>query len=228
MDIVGYIFNNENLEILFKLFLSALLSGMIGLQRSAFSKPAGFGTHSIIGVSSALVVIGSQLMSVHYEMDASRIPSQIIAGIGFIGAGTIIRNGFNVRGVTTAAAILSVTCIGLTVGMGYYIPAVFATMIVFIILYINHSLNEKIERFEGLELTLVVQNINKTMEQIEAYFKKEGIIIEAIRKDNEVILDKKLDLLRISITHDTRKISKNAILSYLASLDSIKEVNIEE
>ena len=226
MDIVGYIFSSENLEVLFKLLLSAILSGIIGIQRSSLSKPAGFGTHAIIGISSALVVIGSQYMSIHYNIDASRIPSQIIAGIGFIGAGTIIRNGFNVKGVTTAAAILSVTCIGITVGMGYYIPSIFTTVIVFLILYINHSV--RVERIEGLELVLVVQNMRKAIDEVEDFFKKEHIVIESIRKDNDVIIDKKYNVLRISISFDVRKINKNTIISFLASIENVIEVNIEE
>ena len=133
MELMVEIFKNDFFQLFFKLLLSCILTGIIGLERSALNKPAGFGTHAIIGISSALVVLASEYMAQYYDMDVSRIPSQIIAGIGFIGAGTIIRHGLNVRGVTTAAAILSVTCIGITVGMGYYEAACIATLIVFII-----------------------------------------------------------------------------------------------
>ena len=131
------------------MLLSSLLAGFIGLERSSLNKPAGFGTHAIIGLSAALVVMASQFMTYHYNIDASRIPSQLLTGIGFIGAGTIIRNGMNVRGVTTSADILSVTCIGIAVGMGYYEAAIIATLIVFIVLSVNHDVNDKFERFES-------------------------------------------------------------------------------
>ena len=134
MEYIIDVTNSEVFQIIFKLILSSLLAGIIGLERSALNKPAGFGTHAIIGLSSALIVMGSQYMAYYYDIDAARIPAQILTGIGFIGAGTIIQNGYNVKGVTTAAGILSVTCIGLTVGMGYYLAAIIATLIVFIIL----------------------------------------------------------------------------------------------
>ena len=124
MDLIREISNSETFQILFKLLLSSVLAGFIGIERSALSKPAGFGTHAIIGLSSALIVMVSQYMATYYDIDAARIPAQILTGIGFIGAGTIIRNGTNVKGVTTAAGILSVTCIGLAVGMGYYLAAI--------------------------------------------------------------------------------------------------------
>lgn len=228
MNLIGYVFSSDNLEVLFKLLLSALLCGSIGIQRSSFNKPAGFGTHAIIGISSALVVIGSQFMASNYDMDASRIPSQIIAGIGFIGAGTIIRNGFNVRGVTTAAAILSVTCIGITVGMGYYVPSIFATALVFIVLYLNHPLTDRIERFESVNLIITVENISKSLKLMEEYFKSNSIVMEAIKKENDVIKDKKTDIVKVVISYDNKKTRKSEIVGALVAIDSILEVSIEE
>ncbi len=93
MEVLRTIVESDIFDIILKLTLSALLTGIIGIERSSLSKPAGFGTHAIIGLSSALVVMASEYMAIHYNIDASRIPSQILAGIGFIGAGTIIRTG---------------------------------------------------------------------------------------------------------------------------------------
>ena len=219
MNLIGYVFSSDNLEVLFKLLLSALLCGSIGIQRSSFNKPAGFGTHAIIGISSVLVVIGSQFMASNYDMDASRIP---------IGAGTIIRNGFNVRGVTTAAAILSVTCIGITVGMGYYVPSIFATALVFIVLYLNHPLTDRIERFESVNLIITVENISKSLKLIEEYFKSNSIVMEAIKKENDVIKDKKTDIVKVVISYDNKKTRKSEIVGALVAIDSILEVSIEE
>ena len=72
--------------------------------------------------------------------DPSRLPSQILAGIGFVGAGTIIRDGFSVTGITTASSLLSITCIGLAVGAGFYEGAIFATIFIFLILYFTTPL----------------------------------------------------------------------------------------
>lgn len=228
MEYIVNIANSEVFQIVFKLVLSSLLAGIIGIERSAFSKPAGFGTHAIIGLSSALIVMGSQYMAQYYDIDAARIPAQILTGIGFIGAGTIIQNGYNVKGVTTAAGILSVTCIGLSVGMGYYLAAIIATLIVFIILSINHEVTGKFERIENLNLIITVDgNINKAIAEIREYLKRNKIVMQSISKDNEVIRNKQLEVLRISVSFDVRTHHKNDIISSLAFLKTVKDVSEE-
>ncbi len=227
-EYLQYIVNTDAFQVCFKLLLSCFLAGVIGLERSAMSKPAGFGTHAIIGLSSALVVMGSTYMAKYFDIDASRIPAQILTGIGFIGAGTIIRNGINVRGVTTAAGILSVTCIGIAVGIGYYEAAIISTLIVFLILSVNHEITGKFERFEITELTLTIESgISKTLEEIQDYFKKKDVVIKSIKKDVDVIKDKKIEIIKLSITYNGKNISKNEILSKLFSMKSIVEVEEE-
>ena len=173
--------------------------------------------------------MASQYMSFYYDIDASRIPSQILAGIGFIGAGTIIRNGINVKGVTTAAGILSVTCIGIAVGMGYYAAAVMSTLLVFVILSVNHEVTGKFERFELLNISVVVDNnVNKTIEEIEEYFKNEKIVIQTIGKENSIINNKKVDIIKLHATYDTRKTNKNEVISTLVKMKSISKVIDDE
>ena len=77
MDIVNTVVESETFEIVLKLLLSSFLAGIIGIERSSLNKPAGFGTHAIIGLSAALVVMASEYMAIYYDIDASRIPSQI-------------------------------------------------------------------------------------------------------------------------------------------------------
>ena len=229
MEYIEYVVNTELFQICFKLVLSCILAGIIGLERSSMSKPAGFGTHAIIGLSSTLVVLASQYMSKYYDMDVSRIPSQILAGIGFIGAGTIIRNGINVRGVTTAAGILSVTCIGLAVGAGYYPAAIVTTIIVFLVLSHNQEIRGKFERFEGIDLVITVaDDLSDALEDIKKYFKKESIHIQSIKKDSEVIKSKKNEVLKVSVTFDTKKLTKSDIISSLISLEKVQEVTEED
>ena len=228
MEYLEYVVNTEMFQICFKLVLSCILAGIIGLERSSMSKPAGFGTHAIIGLSSTLVVLASQYMSKYYDMDVSRIPAQILSGIGFIGAGTIIRNGINVRGVTTAAGILSVTCIGLAVGAGYYPAAIVTTIIVFLVLSHNQEIRGKFERFEGIDLVITVSDeLSDSMEEIQKYFKKNNIHIQKIKKDSEVIKSKRSEVIKVSVTYDTKILTKTDIISSLIALDKVKEV-VEE
>ena len=140
---------------LLKLLVGALLTGFIGLQRSSLNKPAGFGTHAILGTSAVLVVLLSEYLSMSSpDMDLSRIPAQLLSGIGFIGAGTILRDGINVKGVTTAAGLLAVTCIGLAVGTGFFAGAVIATIIVYLLLAYSHNISSKFERYAILDIEL--------------------------------------------------------------------------
>ena len=223
METVSNIVNSDLFQIILKLLLSSFLAGLIGIERSSLSKPAGFGTYSIIGLSSALVVMASEYMAMRYDIDASRIPSQIIAGIGFIGAGTIVRNGFNVKGVTTAAGILSVTCIGIAVGLGYYDAAVLSTLIVFFILSVNHEVTSKFERFESANLFIQINgDTDKALDEIKDYFKKEKIIITSISKEDTK--DKKIELIKLVINFDSRHTNKNEIISKLIGFKSIDVV----
>ena len=209
MDILSSVVSSDIFQVILKLLLSSFLAGIIGIERSSMNKPAGFGTHAIIGASSALVVMASQYMALYYDIDASRIPSQILAGIGFIGAGTIIRNGINVRGVTTAAGILSVTCIGIAVGIGYYEAAIIATLIVFLILSINHEITGKFERFELIELTITIdKDVAKAIDEIEDYFKKKEIVIKSIKKEVDVIKEKKMEIIKLSISYNGKEVRR--------------------
>ena len=225
MEIVNYIVESDIFQIILKLTLSALLAGIIGIERSTLNKPAGFGTHAIIGLSSALVVMASEYMSIYYDIDASRIPSQIIAGIGFIGAGTILRNGFNVRGVTTAAGILSVTCIGISVGMGYYVAAIIATAILYFVLSVNHDVNEKFERYELLDLYIILDNKESNLtEEIENFFKSEKITIQSIEKEECLLKGKKMHGYRINGVYDSKGNTKAKIISKLIGKENVIKV----
>lgn len=142
------------LEIFIRLLLSIILSGLIGFEREFTNKPAGFRTHILICIGSTTVMLCSIIMFEQYSpyttMDPARLGAQVISGIGFLGAGTIIREGFNVKGLTTAASTWAVGCIGLAVGSGYYELSIISTLIVFSTLKIFghianklHSYNEK-------------------------------------------------------------------------------------
>lgn len=138
-------------EIIFKLALAGILGGLIGLERESLNRPAGLRTYTLVCVGSALAMVVSLDMYFQYyqtvNADPGRIAAQVISGIGFLGAGTIMREGATVRGLTTAAGLWVVACIGLAVGAGLYIPAIATTvLILFILIYFIHFE----EKFTGL------------------------------------------------------------------------------
>lgn len=126
------------LTVALRLFLAALLGGLIGLQRESENKAAGLKTHTLVSLGSCLIMITSieifESVGRGNIGDPARIAAQVVSGIGFLGAGTILRSGFGIKGLTTAASLWLVAAIGLAVGMGSYFAAITATIIVFIIL----------------------------------------------------------------------------------------------
>jgi len=118
-------------QIIIRLLVATFLSGLFGLEREFKDKPAGLRTNILVGLGSALIMLTSLLFSV----DSARIAAGVITGIGFLGAGVIMRGRNEVHGITTAATIWLVSAIGLAVGAGYYLPSVICTIIALVVLY---------------------------------------------------------------------------------------------
>jgi len=113
-----------------QLVLSALLGGIIGLERAWMRKPAGMRTLMLVGLGSTLFVLVSSRMAGLFKgapADPTRIAANVVVGLGFLGAGTIMHARGSVRGLTTAATVWVVGAVGLAVGCGYYAAAVLAT-----------------------------------------------------------------------------------------------------
>ena len=140
-----------------RLILGFILAGIIGLERSSWNKPAGFRTHVLVGISAVLVMICGEYLYNTTGADPTRIPAQLLSGIGFLGAGTILRDGFNVKGLTTASTLLAVTCIGLCIGAGYYLCGIIATALVYVILSYSYLISDKIEHYNMLELEIELE-----------------------------------------------------------------------
>ncbi len=133
-----------------RLLAACVLAGAIGYEREfASHKPAGFRTHILVGLGAALVMMTSEY-AVHAfpdaNMDPTRIGAQVVSGIGFLGAGAILRSGFTVKGLTTAASLWAVACVGLACGIGFYSGAFLATALVLAVLTLLKVVEEKLER----------------------------------------------------------------------------------
>src|SRR5438067_8410656 len=117
-----------------RLTVAAILGGIIGLERQLKHKPAGLRTNMFICFGSAMFTILSSELAGQFGGDHTRIAAQIISGIRFIGAGSILHSRGSVTGLTTAATLFVVASIGMAVGGGLYVPAIFATLIIFLAL----------------------------------------------------------------------------------------------
>jgi putative Mg2+ transporter-C (MgtC) family protein len=122
-------------EALLRLALAGVLGGLIGLERELREREAGLRTHLLVSVGAALFTIAGAYGFDSVRVDPTRIAAQIVTGIGFLGAGAIIRQGFSVRGLTTAATLWVVAAVGLASGAGNYSGAVITTAVVLVALW---------------------------------------------------------------------------------------------
>lgn len=143
------------MEITLRLFLALTLGGVVGYERERQQRPAGFRTHVLVCVGSALIMLvsaygmaGASGGTVVY--DPARIAAQVVTGIGFLGAGTILRHGNTITGLTTAASIWIVSGIGLAVGIGFYGGALMATFMVLLSLILLRNLEGSFARMKNL------------------------------------------------------------------------------
>jgi putative Mg2+ transporter-C (MgtC) family protein len=139
-------------EIALRLFTATALACVVGLDRERRRSAAGLRTHALVGMSSCLVMIVSAfgfadiLGTPGVGLDPSRIAAQIVTGIGFLGAGTIIAHGDSVRGLTTAASIWTVAAIGIAVGGGMYRAAILGTALALILLLVLRPIEARLDR----------------------------------------------------------------------------------
>lgn len=122
-------------ELLLRLTLSCVLGGVIGYERQSRRKSAGLRTNILVCLGSCLIMVLSQEIYQHVEgltnADPARLAAQVVSGIGFLGAGTIMKEGLTVKGLTTAACLWVVAGVGLAVGAGFYSGALFTSALVF-------------------------------------------------------------------------------------------------
>ena len=224
MNIITY-------EFVLRLFVAAMLGGVIGLEREYRAKEAGFRTHFLVALGSGLFMILSQFgfndVLGHYEqvsLDPSRIASQVVTGIGFIGAGTIIFQKHVVRGLTTAAGLWVTSAIGMTAGAGMYVLSIATTVLVLLCL---EALYFILQHFGTRNITVTFstpkeENIQPVLQRLRD---KEIIIdsYEMTRKDTSsghyfiVTMEMKFK----------RKRYKNHLLNFMAEFENVTVETME-
>ncbi|RDY25446.1 MgtC/SapB family protein [Romboutsia weinsteinii] len=147
-------------EIFIRLVLALIIGGVTGIERERLNKFAGFRTHILVSLGSCISSIISLELFLQYNgvanLDPARLSAQVLSGIGFLGAGTILKTSGGVRGLTTAAGIWSTACIGIAIGYGYYFLAIVSWIFLLVVLcvlkYIDMLYKKK--RSESVVLTI--------------------------------------------------------------------------
>lgn len=171
-----------SLEEVFKLFLAATFGGLVGVERQIQGQTAGFRTQLLVCLGSCLFTISSiKFFEIFGKMvDPSRISAQIVVGIGFLGAGAIIKQGDYVRGLTTAATLWVVSAIGLGVGLGEYVLAAVATFITLVNLIILKKLENILPR--DIYSNLEIEYEGCEYGDINSYAKKRSIELTNLKE----------------------------------------------
>jgi putative Mg2+ transporter-C (MgtC) family protein len=169
------------LEMAFRILLACLFGGIIGYEREQTNRPAGFRTHILVCVGSALVMMTGEYITAHFgsTADPARLGAQVVSGIGFLGAGTILRAGFNVRGLTTAASLWAVSCVGLACGIGFYSAATMSAVTICLILVVFKRFEHRIwMKNTHRTVTVRTKRPQRALTDINALFSRIGAEIK--------------------------------------------------
>lgn len=171
-----------DVELFLRILLGTVLGGVIGFERDLRGRSAGLRTHAIVALASATFMVVSTRFSFFQgyrpgeliQVDPSRIASCIVSGIGFLGAGAILRTGFTVRGLTTAAGLWLVAAIGMASGGGMYMVSVFATLLALLTLTVLRRLEDRGEPAARQRISVAVDDADATVPAMLATLAKPG------------------------------------------------------
>lgn len=215
-----------NHDIIMRLLIALIVGGLTGLERERSHQFAGFRTHILVSVGSCITSITSLSLFFQYNsysnIDPARLSAQVLSGVGFLGAGAILKTSNGIRGLTTAAGIWATACIGIAVGYGYYILAISAWLFVMITLYILKNIDKMIFKKKQTIFNIKTDNI-EIISSIYEMFQRSQISVKNIEINSD-ISNIKINLLTV---HDRRIVLDEVIkeLSKLKNIISIDYLN---
>ena len=215
-------------DVLVRLVVAAALGGAIGIERELRERQAGFRTHLLVCVGSALFTLVSAYAFVDFRygfrsgitLDPTRIAAQIVTGIGFLGAGAIIRQGITVRGLTTAAGLWVAAAIGMAAGAGYFVGALLATAVALVGLgplrLVEGGL-VKLRR-EGAGIVDVDLRPGRPVGRLLGVLEENGVGVRRVELDEEE------DRRRVRVAVSAERGAKPTIVEQLSALDEVVAV----
>ncbi|MDO4922352.1 MAG: MgtC/SapB family protein [Phascolarctobacterium sp.] len=195
--------HSQEVVMVVRLLAAAVLGGIVGLERGSGDRPAGFRTHILVCVGSALFMLVSMYGFDELEpvtalaegdlgqrRDSARIAAQVVSGIGFLGAGTILHEGMTIRGLTTAASLWMVSAIGLAVGSGMFFLSTVATLITMITLVTFHTWEKRFaatSRSDRRFVRVVTGNRTGAITDITGYLSLNSVQVRSlnVKKDKD-------------------------------------------
>ena len=179
-------------EIVLRLLCAMFIGAVIGTERELTHRPAGMRTHMLVALGSCVVMITSQMIFHQYRAygatpDPARLSAQVITGVGFLGAGTILKEGPSIKGLTTAASVWAVACLGIAVGGGYYALGILGTVGMIIILVLFEWLQEKLmhERYALYLFSVSCSDVVSMLERINQLATECDASLKAMQVDGK-------------------------------------------
>lgn len=214
-----------DLDVIIKILLACLLGGLVGLERESINRPAGLRTHILVCVGSTLVMTINTILVVSYSstvnLDPGRFGAAVLSGIGFLGAGTIIREGNSVSGLTTAASLWTIACIGLTIGSGHFMLATFTTLVVLIVLFTFARFENKITSGSRIKIfSIETQNRPGQLGKIGSVTGSYDCIIQNVKLEN---LNDLTCVILLSVKHP-KNFNLIKFLDELSAIDGINSI----
>jgi putative Mg2+ transporter-C (MgtC) family protein len=220
----------EPYEIIFKLLLGTLLGGIIGFERQTHGRAAGFRTQLLVCVACVLIMIISEsyyaknAMNPDYmRIDPTRIAAGAMTGVGFLGAGVILKTGLSIQGLTTAACIWIVSAIGLAIGAGQYLAGISGFAITFFTLWGLRILEVKLPRLTYRYVTMITdESGNEKM--VSALFEKQGFDIVKMDYAMEFEKKEKTFIFTVATRND---ISIGKVMEEVAGVGAVKKIEVK-
>jgi putative Mg2+ transporter-C (MgtC) family protein len=212
-------------DILIPCLLALLFGGLIGFQREKAERPAGLRTHALVCLGSAVFTILSyQGFSSLAGVDPSRVAAGIVAGIGFIGAGVIFRQGTLVKGVTTAASIWIVASIGISLGVKLYYLAILATLLGFVTLSILKHIEDKVIRLPNYVVRINISEDFKDINEILKIFKRKSVLIKSRKYEFNDVNNTRIYTFNLLSKHSELP---SQIIKELSKFKEIRKITID-
>lgn len=221
---------NYELAIFVKILLAAVAGAIIGLEREIHGRPAGLRTHLLVAAGSCLMIIVSEAFYLKYgdlpgtgvvRIDPSRVAAQIITGIGFLGAGVIIKEGLTVRGLTTAASLWMVAGIGMAYGMGMLTVGSIGTAVALFSLLFLKKLEPRIKKDRYLHLTVTARAVPDVYPQLERVFSENNLRMTDIEADLDI--EKNQIVYRLVLTQHKVRIGRE-MCKIISGIDGVQKI----
>lgn len=212
-------------EIIIRLVVSLLLGGIIGYERERDAQPAGLRTHMILTLGACLAMILSVNVSALRNTDPTRIAAQVISGIGFLGAGAILRYGFNIKGLTTATSLWSMAVVGLAVGYGYYLVGIVTAGLMLLTLTVINIIENRFIRISSMHSIVVdIKDSSNTLRLVRKALAEGAEQIKTFGIQRSL----KSDHLRLeSIARIPRGERLEKLVETISHIDGVRSIKIE-